>query len=97
MRCGEVYPDPWRFVLLRILILTVMRSIALGNWVKSILASLLIIGKKQLPLRLKRTVLFSVGIHLGPGSYPSGRLPAVKLVILWTPFRLHSHGFGQIF
>jgi len=36
-----------------------MRSIALGNWVKAVLANLLIVGKDQLPLRLKRAVTFS--------------------------------------
>jgi hypothetical protein len=60
------FPDPWRFVLLRLLNLTVMRSITLGNWVKAVLANLLIVGKKQLPLRLKRRVAFlpeAVQIH----------------------------------
>ncbi|MFT3892212.1 MAG: hypothetical protein QM730_11310 [Anaerolineales bacterium] len=52
-------PDPLRFVLLRILNLTVMRSITLGNWIKAILANLLIVGKDRLPLSLKRTVVFS--------------------------------------
>ena len=60
MRCGASYRIHGGLFCCVILNLTVMRSIALGNWVKSILASLLIIGKKQLPLRLKRTVLFSV-------------------------------------
>ena len=52
------FPGPWRFLLLRLLNLTVMRSITLGNWMKVFLANLLIVGKKQLPLRLKRTVAF---------------------------------------
>jgi hypothetical protein len=52
-------PDPLRFVLLRVLNLTIMRSIALGNWVKGILTNLLIVGKDQLPLSLKRMVVFS--------------------------------------
>jgi len=51
-------PDPWRFVLLRLLNLTVMRSITLGNWIKAILANLLIVGKRPLPVSLKRTVTF---------------------------------------
>jgi len=63
---GREFPDPWRFILLRLLNLTVMRSISLGNWIKAVLANLLIVGKKQLPLRLKRRVAFlpeAVQIH----------------------------------
>jgi hypothetical protein len=60
------FPDPWRFLLLRLLNLTVMRSIVLGNWVKAVLANLLIVGKDQLPLWLKRRIVFlpeAVQIH----------------------------------
>ena len=52
-------PSPWRFVLLRLLNLTAMMNVTLGNWVKAILANMLIVGKSRLPLSLKRVVKFS--------------------------------------
>jgi hypothetical protein len=52
-------PTPWRFVLLRVLNLTMMLNVALGNLVKSILANMLIVGKDKTSMRLKRVVRFS--------------------------------------
>lgn len=51
-------PTPARFLLLRILNLTVMRSIGAGNWVKRGLVTLLMKGGAQSGLRLKRRVTF---------------------------------------
>lgn len=51
-------PTPLKFVILRILNLTVMRSIWLGNKLKGLLVHLLISGKREAPLRLSRTIIF---------------------------------------
>jgi hypothetical protein len=51
-------PTPMQFVLLRILNLTVMRSIWLGNLVKALLVRLLISGKRSEPLTLSRLITF---------------------------------------
>ncbi len=51
-------PTPLQFVLLRILNLTIMRSVSLGNWVKNILVNLLISGKRTVPFRLTRVIRF---------------------------------------
>lgn len=59
---GRQLPNPWRFVLLRLLNLTAMINVTLGNWVKAILANMLIVGKNRLPLSLKRTVKFGADI-----------------------------------
>lgn len=47
---------PFRFVSLRALNLTVMRSIALGNFVKKLLVRLLIDPEQSVSMRLRRTV-----------------------------------------
>lgn len=52
-------PSPAQFVLLRLLNLTVMRNIHLGNWIKTALVRLLISGKRRIPLHLQRTVTFA--------------------------------------
>ncbi len=51
-------PTPGRFLLLRSMNLTVMRSIRIGNLVKKLLVQLLMTGKRQAPLTLVRTVEF---------------------------------------
>jgi hypothetical protein len=49
-------PTPFKFILLRLLNLTIMRSVLLGNWLKKLLVRLLISGKRTAPLTLSRTV-----------------------------------------
>jgi hypothetical protein len=51
-------PTPFRFVLLRLLNLTLMRSLWLGNWVKKGLVRLLISGKRRYAMQLERRVQF---------------------------------------
>lgn len=51
-------PTPFQFMLLRLLNLTVMRNIRLGNWIKGLLVRLLISGKRSEPLHLKRHIKF---------------------------------------
>lgn len=57
-RMLRAVPTPCRFVLLRVLNLTVMRNVYLGNLIKRFLVGLLIEGKKYVPLSMKRTVKF---------------------------------------
>ncbi|HEX7555891.1 MAG TPA: hypothetical protein VF338_04650, partial [Leptolinea sp.] len=51
-------PTPFQFTLLRILNLTLMRSIWIGNMIKALLVNLLIQGERRVPLRLERTIKF---------------------------------------
>ena len=51
-------PTPLRFVLLRLLNLSVMRNLWLGNIIKKRLVRLLISGKRRYPMQLQRRVRF---------------------------------------
>jgi len=51
-------PAPWKFILLRMLNLTLMRNIQIGNMVKGWIIRLLIMGKKEFPVKLSRKVTF---------------------------------------
>jgi hypothetical protein len=51
-------PTPFQFIALRLLNISIMRSVKLGNWVKAVLVNLLISGKRTVPLILERTVKF---------------------------------------
>ena len=77
---------PVKFLALRMLNLTVMRSLRVGNFFKKILVAALIMKKERLPLKLERTIQFfeqNVVIHdrLTAGS---------DLKLLWL-------GFGRPF
>ena len=52
------YPTPVRFTLLRILNITIMRNLTLGNWVKRLLVKMLITRKKPIPASVIRTISF---------------------------------------
>ncbi len=51
-------PTPFKFIILRLLNLTIMHNIMLGNLLKKWLVKLLISGKKKVPLMLNRTIKF---------------------------------------
>jgi len=53
-------PSPILFLMLRLMNLTFMRSIRLGNWIKKRLVQFLMNKKRSLPLKLTRTVKFGV-------------------------------------
>jgi hypothetical protein len=54
----HVSPTPLRFVLLRLINLTLMRNVRLGNMIKKRLVNLLISGKHPYAMSLKRKVRF---------------------------------------
>jgi hypothetical protein len=70
--------------LLRLLNLTVMRSIRLGNYIKKRLVNLLITAKRQAPLKLTRTVEFGVETITVTDSI-NGRLP-LRWIAFGRPF-----------
>ncbi|MDP1571611.1 MAG: hypothetical protein Q8L86_16575 [Vicinamibacterales bacterium] len=58
VRMPSALPTPGRFVALRLLNLTLMRSIAAGNWVKRRLVGLLMAGGDEVALTLTRRITF---------------------------------------
>lgn len=66
VRMASAVPTPGRFLLLRLLNLTIMRSIAVGNWVKARLVAMLMKGGAESALRLTRRLTFdedAVTVH----------------------------------
>ena len=53
-------PTPLLFLILRLMNLTLMRSIRLGNWIKKRLVHLVMTKKRIVPLKLTRTVKFGM-------------------------------------
>jgi hypothetical protein len=57
-------PTPWRFVLLRLLNLTVMRSLAVGNAIKRWLVARLIAPQRGISLRVRRRFVFGERVSI---------------------------------
>ena len=51
-------PSPTKFLFLRLLNLTFMKNISIGNLIKKLLVKMLIINRKKIPLKLKRELIF---------------------------------------
>jgi hypothetical protein len=64
VRMAGALPSPVRFGILRLLNITVMRSITLGNWVKRHLVQLLMTNRGEVPLRLKRRIVVDSGVRI---------------------------------
>ncbi|MFP5379713.1 MAG: hypothetical protein ACLGHP_08195, partial [Vicinamibacteria bacterium] len=60
VRMPSAVPTPARFVALRLLNLTIMRGIAVGNWVKQRLVGMLMSGGDEVALTLTRRITFGV-------------------------------------
>lgn len=56
VRMSSAMPTPGRFAVLRVLNLTLMRSIAFGNWIKRRLVGLLMTSGGDVPLTLTRRI-----------------------------------------
>lgn len=97
VRMSAVLPTPVRFGMLRLLNLTLMRSIALGNWVKQHLVGLLMSDHGEVPIRMKRRIIVDGGVRIDDRiENPTG------IVLTWMtggrPFssiHMASAGYAQ--
>jgi hypothetical protein len=64
VRMTAALPTPVRFGVLRVMNLTLMRSIAIGNWVKRRLVGLLMADHGEVPLRMKRRIVVDQGVRI---------------------------------
>lgn len=79
-------PNPLRFILLRLLGMTVMRSLRIGNMIKKALVRMLISGKRPYPMELKRQIKFE-----------KRRVLVKDRLALSAGLKLHSLAFGKKF
>lgn len=82
---GQAMPTPAKFLLLRLLNLTVMASIGIGNVVKSLLVRLLIAGGKPAGLKLKRRIVFADD-SIAVDDRIEGRRTALRTLSCGQPF-----------
>jgi hypothetical protein len=86
-------PTPARYLVLRLLNLTLFRSRAMGIWLVRLVIGRLILSKRFGPLRLRRTVTFShdgVGFHDRIETTSRIRVEAVDLPRRFTAIHMGS-------
>lgn len=96
-RVPRALPSPGRFLLLRLLNLTVMRSIGLGNLIKKLLVRLLITGKQRAPLVLERTIHFGeAGVRIEDRIHgrPGMRIESLQVGAPFRGVHMASAGYS---
>jgi hypothetical protein len=93
---GEVrqeLPTAGKWIALRLLNLTLFRSLALGAWVRRRILSRLILGRRAGPLRLSRSITFGENeiafrdrLELAPGTH----VESIGLARSFTPIHMGS-------
>lgn len=91
-------PTPWQFVILRLLNLTVMRSLRIGDLIKRLLVKLLITGGRPLKSTVRRTITWS---EKGPEVHDDWqlargeKLSPVKVNGDFSAIHMASKGYWQ--
>lgn len=77
---GRTVFAPLKFVVFRLVNLTLGRVPTLARWVKDLLVKVLIVRRKALPLRLRRTILLAEdGIEVRDRIWSTGHVPLTVL------------------
>lgn len=86
-------PGPWRFILLRLLNVTVMRLSGPRDWIKRLLVRLLITGKHRIAAENLRTI--RLGPELAIDDHQAGHRPGLERWETDAPFSaIHMAGQG---
>ena len=90
-------PSPWQFVLLRLLNLTVMRNIAVGNAVKRAIVARLMAPQARIPLSVSRTFVFGERIEIHDRlANPSGlRVQWMRAGVPFNAVHMASAGYYE--
>lgn len=86
-------PDPLRFIILRMLSLTVLRSVFLGNWIKRMLAYLMISGQGKAVARVERVITLGKELSFEDKAVPE-RFSVVEAKG-FKPIHMASMGYWQ--
>jgi len=91
-------PKPWQFVVLRLLNITMMRSLWIGYLIKKLLVKILITGGRPLKSKVQRTIIWGVN---GPEITDkwelakSEKLMPVKVLGDFSTIHMASQGYWQ--
>jgi hypothetical protein len=90
----RMLPSPIKFIILRILSLTVFRSLGLGNLIKRLLAKLLILENGKTYGCVQRTIIFSKGST--SDKVLSGNVTLITNTDGFSPSHMASQGYWQV-
>lgn len=91
-------PSPSQMIILRMLNITIMRNLAIGNFIKKLLVRLLITGKKSMPIKNIRTI--TLGQQLCIRDQIIGNINDFEKVETDRPFsmiHMASQGYWQVY
>jgi hypothetical protein len=84
---------PGKFILLRLLALTAVRSLTLGNLVKRVLSRLLVTGEGRTVGRVRRRIALDSGFVTD--EIVDGAFTTVPAEPGFSPFHMASQGYWQ--
>ncbi len=96
-KVSRQYPTPVRFILLRMLNTTIMRSLTIGNLIKRILVKVLITRKKMVSAFVTRTIFFrSDGVEIADQIKSNDiRFQRLEFGRKFTTIHMASSGYFQ--
>lgn len=81
------YPDPWRMIAFRLLLLTIARNTRISYWLKGVIRNLFITRTKKAPGSFKRTIQYGdTGINIKDEIYLSKPYKEVKRISIGDEF-----------
>jgi hypothetical protein len=88
-------PSPVKFLILRILCLTVFRFRPLGEWVKGMLVRRLMSGIRPAGVTNRRTVTLGPALQVTDEQSPAGKLEIIPVKRPFTAIHMASAGYWQ--
>jgi hypothetical protein len=90
----RMLPSPIKFIILRVLSLTIFRSVRLGNSIKKLLAKLLILENGKNYGSVERTIIFSTGV--ATDKILSGDVKLITNTDGFSPSHMASQAYWQV-
>lgn len=88
-------PSPAKFLILRLLCLTVFRHRPLGEWVKGLLVSRLMSNARPAGVTNRRTIALGHALRVSDEQSPAGKLDILPVKRPFTAIHMASAGYWQ--
>lgn len=88
-------PDPFQFIILRLLSITVFHSAVVREWIKRCLVNLLITRRPIWPIRNLRIIRFGKELTVKDKTFLAPGYEVVKHIDTYVPIHMASQGYWQ--
>ncbi len=89
-------PKPWQFILLRILSLTLFRSVFLREIIKKLLVRLLITNQKKWPIESTRRIYLGENLYIKDELDENSNYQIINKIKVFVPIHMASQGYWQV-